>query len=61
MDVTITLTVNGRPATVTTEPQRPLLDVLREDLGLTGTKCGCCDTPGINVIAAVICLFETET
>ena len=41
MAVTIDLTVNGEKRTVTTEPQRPLLDVLREDLGLTGTKYGC--------------------
>jgi len=41
MDVTITLTVNGVVRTVTTDPQRPLLDVLREDLHLTGTKYGC--------------------
>jgi carbon-monoxide dehydrogenase small subunit len=41
MDVTITLTVNGVARTVTTDPQRPLLDVLREDLHLTGTKYGC--------------------
>jgi carbon-monoxide dehydrogenase small subunit len=41
MGLTVTLTVNGRQTTVTTDPQRPLLEVLREDLGLTGTKCGC--------------------
>jgi len=41
MSVTIALTVNGRRRTVTTDPQRPLLDVLREDLHLTGTKYGC--------------------
>jgi len=41
MDTTIKLTVNGEPRTVTTDPQRPLLDVLREDLRLTGTKYGC--------------------
>jgi aerobic carbon-monoxide dehydrogenase small subunit len=41
MDSTITFTVNGQPRTVTTDPQRPLLDVLREDLKLTGTKYGC--------------------
>jgi carbon-monoxide dehydrogenase small subunit len=41
MDVTVTLTVNGIARTVTTDPQRPLLDVLREDLHLTGTKYGC--------------------
>jgi aerobic-type carbon monoxide dehydrogenase small subunit (CoxS/CutS family) len=41
MDATITFTVNGRKQTVTTDPQRPLLDVLREDLQLTGAKYGC--------------------
>lgn len=41
MDVTINLTVNGRPRAVTTDPERPLLDVLREDLHLTGAKYGC--------------------
>jgi aerobic carbon-monoxide dehydrogenase small subunit len=41
MDSTITFTVNGQPRTVTTDPQRPLLEVLREDLKLTGTKYGC--------------------
>jgi len=41
MDATITFTVNGKSRTVTTDPKRPLLDVLREDLQLTGTKYGC--------------------
>ena len=41
MDSTITFTVNGQSRTVTTDPQRPLLEVLREDLKLTGTKYGC--------------------
>ncbi len=35
------LLVNGAARTVVTDPRRPLLDVLREDLGLTGTKYGC--------------------
>lgn len=35
------LTVNGQAKTVISDPRRPLLDVLREDLGLTGTKYGC--------------------
>ncbi len=38
---TIRLSVNGKDYRVETEPERPLLDVLREDLGLTGTKYGC--------------------
>src|SRR4051812_49025371 len=41
MDATFQFTVNGRPRTVTTDPVRPLLDVIREDLQLTGTKYGC--------------------
>jgi aerobic-type carbon monoxide dehydrogenase small subunit (CoxS/CutS family) len=41
MDITVQLTVNGKRVTVTTDSQRSLLDVLREDLGLTGTKYGC--------------------
>ena len=41
MERTITFTVNGQRKTVTTDPDRPLLEVLREDLGLTGTKYGC--------------------
>lgn len=34
-------TLNGTPREVTTEPTRRLLDVLREELGLTGTKEAC--------------------
>lgn len=33
--------VNGRPIALRTDPLRRLLDVLREDLGLKGTKEGC--------------------
>ena len=38
---TITLTVNGGEHTLAVEPRRLLVDVLREDLGLTGTHIGC--------------------
>jgi len=37
----ITLTVNGAVHTVSVEPRRLLVHVLREDLGLTGTHIGC--------------------
>jgi len=37
----IQLTVNGRSQQVDVEPDTPLLWVLREQLGLTGTKYGC--------------------
>ena len=37
----VTLKVNGKPVSVTAEPDTPLLWVLREELALTGTKFGC--------------------
>ena len=41
METTINFSVNGQPRTVITDPERSLLEVLREDLHLTGTKYGC--------------------
>jgi aerobic-type carbon monoxide dehydrogenase small subunit (CoxS/CutS family) len=41
VQVTVRLKVNGTERQVTTDPERRLLDVLREDLQLTGTKYGC--------------------
>ena len=41
MPTSFTFDVNGQRRVVTTEPERLLLDVLREDLDLTGTKYGC--------------------
>src|SRR5262245_2850902 len=45
----IVFNINGQSVTVEAEPKKPLLWVLREDLGLTGAKygcgmavCGCC-------------------
>ena len=40
-DVTVSLTVNQTPVTVTADSAMPLLWVLRDMLGLTGTKFGC--------------------
>jgi xanthine dehydrogenase YagT iron-sulfur-binding subunit len=37
----VTLTVNGEPRTVTVDNRMSVLDLLRERLGLTGTKKGC--------------------
>ena len=37
----ITTTINGRLHTLTTLANRTLLELLREDMGLPGTKCGC--------------------
>ena len=39
--IPIELRVNGKPCAVRAHPMRRLLDVLREDLRLTGTKEGC--------------------
>jgi carbon-monoxide dehydrogenase small subunit len=39
--VTIALQVNGEPTEVAFASHKTLLEVLREDLGLTGTKHGC--------------------
>ena len=37
----VRLRVNGEPCTASFAPHKTLLEVLREDLGLTGTKHGC--------------------
>jgi len=37
----VALVVNGVPRTVEVEPRRLLVQLLREDLGLTGTHIGC--------------------
>lgn len=41
MKKTIRLIVNGEEKVLTIDVQQTLLEVLREDLGLTGTKKGC--------------------
>jgi len=41
MQRTVSFTLNGKPARVTVDDERMLLWVLRDDLGLTGTKFGC--------------------
>lgn len=40
-NVTYSLTVNGRPYTVTADSGLPLLWLIRDVIGLTGTKYGC--------------------
>jgi len=49
MKQVVTLQINGEPYDLFIEPKKTLLEVLREDLGLTGTKevcdlgtCGAC-------------------
>jgi isoquinoline 1-oxidoreductase subunit alpha len=38
---TITITINGRAHQLDIEPETPLLWVIRDEIGLTGTKFGC--------------------
>src|SRR5213593_3142678 len=41
MKANFQFTLNGRPQRISAEARRALLEVLREDLKLTGTKYGC--------------------
>ena len=50
------LTVNGVERSVTCEPDTPLLDVLRHDLGLAGPKFGC----GMGLCGACFVLIESR-
>jgi carbon-monoxide dehydrogenase small subunit len=56
--MTFAFTVNGEPVQVQVGGSRRLLDVLREDLGLTGTKEGCgegeCGACSVLVDGAVV-------
>src|SRR5512146_3094496 len=52
----IRLTVNGQPREVMADPETPLLYVLRNDLGLTGTKFGC----GLGQCGACTVVVEGE-
>ena len=41
MDISVSLTVNGKPVSTTLDPRTLLVQLLRERLGLTGTHVGC--------------------
>ena len=41
MDISVSLTVNGKSVTATLDPRTLLVQLLRERLGLTGTHVGC--------------------
>ena len=40
-EIQVRFTVNGEPRRLTVKTNRTLLDLIRADLGLTGTKKGC--------------------
>jgi len=62
----IEFTLNGKAARLETEPDRPLLWILRGDLALTGTKYGCGEglcgacTVLLDGQAARACLYSIE-
>ncbi|MDR2658627.1 MAG: 2Fe-2S iron-sulfur cluster binding domain-containing protein [Spirochaetaceae bacterium] len=39
--MTLSFILNDENITINTEPNRRLIDILRNDFGLTGSKCGC--------------------
>src|SRR5437773_515376 len=55
--VKLAFELNGEPVEVAFAPHKTLLEVLREDLGLTGTKHGCelgeCGTGAVKIYEAV--------
>jgi carbon-monoxide dehydrogenase small subunit len=62
----IEFTLNGKSTRLETEPERPLLWILRGDLALTGTKYGCGEglcgacTVLVNGQAAKACLYSIK-
>lgn len=66
MKETISFKLNGKPTSLTVDGKRNLLWILRNDLGLTGTKFGCgerlCGTCSIIVDKEVVrsCQYPVE-
>jgi aerobic-type carbon monoxide dehydrogenase small subunit (CoxS/CutS family) len=57
MLLTIHFKLNGNSISIATEPNRRLIDLLRDDLKLTGTKAGC----GIGECGACTVLLNNKT
>jgi len=56
MKETIRFELNGRPVSLEVDPERMLLWILRDELGLTGTKYGC----GEGICGACTVLLDGE-
>jgi carbon-monoxide dehydrogenase small subunit len=56
MKETVRFEINGRPVSLSVDPERMLLWVLRTELGLTGTKYGC----GEGICGACTVLVDDE-
>lgn len=55
--VNVTFILNGEEVSMSVEPDARLLDILREELGLTGTKEGC----GVGECGACTVILDGET
>ncbi len=55
--MTLSLTINGKTHQITSDPDTPLIYVLRDELGLKGTKLGC----GLEQCGACAVLVEGQT
>jgi carbon-monoxide dehydrogenase small subunit len=55
----VTTTINGNPVEFLCDPRQTLLDVLRDDLNLTGTKEGCgtgdCGACSVTINGRLVC------
>ena len=69
LSITVSFLTNGKHSTVNVPPMKRLLDVLREDLGLTGTKegcgegeCGACTVllDGLLVLACMVPICQVQ-
>ena len=59
MKLHVETTINGNPVEYLCEPQQTLLDVLRDELYMTGTKEGCgsgdCGACSVTVDGRLVC------